>query len=164
MNWIFYYKKEWLNKDSSPLQSIYLRPVRYDDEKKLVGKIVDLDIIALEYFIKEEFQALLKDDGLDKIYLEQLAEKDYYIKEEVEDGALFSHKATIYLKDEIITPSSLFEWVEVYFKIQGIPYSAFEATDYTDFVDTNPFYSLLTEGARKSENKWGKEWWKRDKE
>ena len=68
--------------------------------------------------------------------------------------------ATIYIKDAAVTPGSMLDWTKVYLDIHGIAYSEFEETDFGDFVDTNPVYTMIAEGARKMESKWGKEWWK----
>ncbi len=164
MKWIYYFKKKWLDTDSSPLQSVYLRPVIHDEEgNRLVGKIIDLSVIATEHFMKDEFKRVREESGLDKIYFEELAVRDFYIQEEEEDQSdVYLRMATLYIKDSAVTPNSLLDWAKVYFNIHGIPYSEFEETDFNDFVDTNPLYNMVTEGARKMEGKWGKEWWKTD--
>jgi hypothetical protein len=164
MEWIYYFKERWLDTDSSPLQSVYVRPVMYDEEgDKLVGKIIDLNVISAEHFMKDQFKQIREEIGLDRIYFNELDTRDFYIQEEETDQSdLYLQIATIYIKDSAVTPGSMLDWIKVYFNIHGIPHSAFEETDFNDFVDTNPVYTMITEGARKMESKWGKEWWKKD--
>lgn len=162
MKWIYCFKKKWLDTDSSPLQSVYVRPTTNDNEgNKLVGKIIDISIIATEYFMKDDFKNIQRESGLDEIYFNELNTRDFYIQEEDNDQSdLYLHIATIYIKDFSVTPSSMLDWTKVYFNIHGIAYSEFRETDFNDFVDTNPLYLLISEGAREMESKWGKEWWK----
>ena len=162
MKWIYYFKKKWLDTDSSPLQSVYVRPITNDNEgNKWVGKIVDISIIATEYFMKDDFKTLQLESGLAQIYFNELNTTDFYIQEEDNDQSdLYLHIATIYIKDSSVTASSMVDWTKVYFNILGIPFSEFRETDLNDFVDTNPLYRLISDGARKMESKWGKEWWK----
>ncbi len=164
MKWIYSFKKKWLDTDNSPLQSVFLRPTTIDIEgNKLVGKIIDISIVATEYFMKDYFKDIQREIGLDEIYFNELNTRDYYIKEEKnEQSDLYLHFATIYIKDHSVTSSSMLDWTKVYFNIMGISYSEFRETDFNDFVDTTPLYILITEGARKMESKWGKEWWKMD--
>lgn len=164
MKWIYCFKKRWLDTESSPLQAVYVRPVTHDEEgNTLVGKIIDLNVIAVEYFMQDQFKEVQKESGLDEIYYNELDAKEYCIREEdTNHSELYLHTATIYLKDTAVTPVSMLKWIKVYLDIKGIPYSEFDETDFTDFADTNPFMNLLAEGARKMESKWGKEWWKKD--
>lgn len=164
MEWIYYFKKKWLDTDSSPLQSVYVRPTTIDEEgNKLVGKIIDLNVIAAEYFMQDNFKSIREESGLDKIYFNELNTRDHYIQEEDVDGSdLYLLAATIYIKDFSVTPGSVLDWTKVYLNVKGIPFSDFRETDFNDFVDTDPLYTLITDGARKMESKWGKEWWKGD--
>ncbi len=164
MKWIYYFKKKWLNTDSSPLQAVYVRPTMTDEEgNKLVGKIIDLNVIAIEYFMKDEFKQIREEGGLDKIYYKELDARDFYIQEEEnEESDLYLQVATLYIKDSAVTPGSMLEWIKVYFNVHGITYSEFQETDFNDFIDTNSLYTTIVEGARKMESKWGKEWWKKD--
>jgi len=164
MKWLYCFKKKWLDTTSSPLQSVYVRPTMNDEEgNKLVGKFIDLNVISAEYFMKDEFKHVQKETGIDEIYFNQLNTKDYYIQEEeIDQSDLYLQIATIYIKDAAVTPGSMIDWTKVYFNIHGIPHSEFTETDFNDFVDTNPLYTMITEGARKMESKWGKEWWKSD--
>ena len=164
MKWIYCFKKRWLDTDSSPLQSMYVRPTMNDEEgNKLVGKIIDLSVIAAEYFMKDDFKDVQRETGIDEIYFNQLNTRDYYIQEEdTDDSELYLLAATIYIKDFSVTPGSMLDWVKVYLDIHGIPHSEFTETDFNDFVDINPLYTSITEAARKMESKWGKEWWKTD--
>jgi hypothetical protein len=134
-----------------------------EEGNTLVGKIIDLNVIAIEYFMQDQFKDVQQENGMDEIYYKELDTKEYCIKEEDTDqDELYLHAATIYLKDMAVTPVSMLKWTKVYLDIKGIPYSEFEETDFTDFADTNSFMNLLAEGARKMESKWGKEWWKKD--
>lgn len=162
MKWIYHFKKKWLDTTSSPLQSVYVRPTITDEEgNKLVGKIVDLNVIAAEYFMKDEFKHVQRETGIDEIYYNQLHTKDYYIQEEEDDESdLYLLTATIYIKDFAVTPDSMLDWAKVYFNIHGITYSEFAETDFNDFIDTNSLFSSISEAARNMESKWGKEWWK----
>jgi hypothetical protein len=164
MKWIYYFKKKWLDADSSPLQSVYVRPTMPDEEgNPLVGKIIDLNVIATEYFMQDEFKRVREESGLDEIYFNKLDARDYYIQEEENTQPdLYLLAATIYLKAGAVTPAGMLEWVKVYLDVHGFPHSEFRETDFNDFVDTNPLYNMITEGARKMEGKWGKEWWKTD--
>jgi hypothetical protein len=141
---------------------MYVRPTINDEEgNKLVGNIIDLSVIAAEYFMKDEFKHVQRETGIDEIYFNQLNTKDYYIQEEdTDESDLYLQAATIYIKDFSVTPASMLDWTKVYFNILGIPYSEFTETDFNDFADTNPLYTSITEAARKMEGKWGKEWWK----
>lgn len=166
MNWIYHYKREWINEGSSPVQSLFLRPVKLsEDGQKMVGKIVDLDVVAIEYFMKEEFKDIQKDNSFGEIYFKELATKDYhFVETDVSESDLYLLRAIIYVKDEELTPESLFEWVKAYFSIKGVLFDKFEETSFDDFVDTNPLFRMMTEGAKKMESEWGKEWWKNEEE
>ena len=165
MKWIYYFKKKWLDTDHSPLQAVYVRPTMPDEEgNQLVGKIIDLNVIATEYFMRDEFKSVRGETGLDEIYFTKLDARDYYILEEAENPQpdLFLQAATLYIKDAAVTPDSMLAWIKVYLDVHGFPHSELQETDFNDFVDTNPLYTMLTEGARKMEGLWGKEWWKTD--
>ncbi|MBD0258948.1 MAG: hypothetical protein ICV83_24785 [Cytophagales bacterium] len=162
MKWLYCFKKKWLDGDSSPLQSMYVRPTVNDEEgNKLVGKIIDLSVIATEYFMQDQFKAVRGESGLDEIYFNKLDTRNFYVQEEENDQPdLYLQAATLYIKEAAVTAAGMLEWTKVYFNIHGITYSEFEETDFNDFVDTNPVYTMIAEGARKMESKWGKEWWK----
>jgi len=82
MKWIYHYREKWLTENQSPIQCLYLRPTELDEDgEKLVGKVIEFDIIALEYFMKEEFKEKEENKELVKIYLEELTEKKYYLKQ-----------------------------------------------------------------------------------
>lgn len=164
MKWLYHFKKKWLDGDSSPLQGVYLRPTKMDENRNiLVGKIIDLNVIAMEYFMKDGFKNIQEEMGLREIYFKELGEKEYFIQEENnEQEDLFMNTATIYIKNDTVTPDSMLGWIKVYLNINGISFSEFQETHYDDFSDINPFLRLLSEGAREMENKWGKEWWKRN--
>jgi hypothetical protein len=166
MKWIYHYREKWKAKtktgNQSPIQSLYLRPIEFDEEgEKLVGKIIDFDIIALEYFMKEEIKEKYKNESLTKIYFEELNTKDYYLKEtDVTDDETYLLQVEMYVKEEMLNPTSILEWIKVYFEVTEIPFSSFEETDYNDFADTNTLLNFFTKGAKDMEGKFGKEWWK----
>lgn len=164
MKWIYYYKEKWQTENQSPIQSLYLRPIEFDEEgEKLVGKIIDFDIIALEYFMKkEEFREKEENKELIKIYFEELNTKEYYLKEtDLIDDETYLLQTEMYVKDEMLNPTNILEWVKVYFEATEIPFSSFEETDYNDFADTNTLLNFFAKGAKDMEGKFGKEWWKK---
>jgi len=67
----------------------------------------------------------------------------------------------MYVKEEMLNPTTLFDWIKVYFGVTGIPFSSFEETDYNDFADTNALLNFFAQGAKDMEGKFGKEWWKK---
>lgn len=163
MKWIYHYREKWLTENQSPIQCLYLRPMQFDEEgEKLVGKIIEFDIIALEYFMKEKFREKEENSMLVKIYLEELNTKEYHLKEtETPDDETYLLKTEMYVKDEMLNPVSILEWIKVYFGVKGIPFSSFEETDYNDFADTNTLLNFFAKGAKDMESKFGKEWWKK---
>ncbi len=165
MNWIYNYREKWIDKakTQSPVQSLYLRPMELDEDgEKMVGKVIEFDIIALEYFMQEKFRNKEENSVLTKIYLEELNTKDYYLKEtEMIDDEIYMLKTEMYVKDEMLNPTTLFDWIKVYFQIKGIPFSSFEETDYNDFADTNTLLNFFAKGAKDMEGTFGKEWWKK---
>ena len=163
MKWLYHFKKKWLDSNSSPLQGVYLRPIKLDEDKnELLGKIIDLNVIAVEFFINDNFKNVQEEVGLKEIYFNELQDKDYFIHEEKDDhDELYMDTATVYIKDSLVTPHSMLEWVKVFFNIKGLPFSEIQETHYQDFADTNPIARILSEGAKEMEDKLGKEWWKR---
>ncbi|PIY07547.1 MAG: hypothetical protein COZ18_16915 [Flexibacter sp. CG_4_10_14_3_um_filter_32_15] len=163
MKWIYHYREKWLTENQSPIQCLYLRPTELDEDgEKLVGKVIEFDIIALEYFMKEEFKEKEENKELVKIYLEELTEKKYYLKQtDTAYDETFLLKTEMYVKEEMLNPTTLFDWIKVYFGVTGIPFSSFEETDYNDFADTNALLNFFAQGAKDMEGKFGKEWWKK---
>lgn len=163
MKWIYHYREKWQTENKSPIQSLYLRPTEVDEDgEKLVGKVIEFDIIALEYFMKEVFREKEENSELVRIYFEELNSKDYYLKQtDMSYDETYLLKAEMYVKDEMLNPTSIIEWIKVFFQIKEIPFSSFEETDYNDFADTNTLLNFFTQGAKDMEGKFGKEWWKK---
>lgn len=122
--------------------------------------MIEFDIIALEYFMQEKFRDKEENSELTKIYLEELNTKDYFLKEtDRTDDEIYLLKTEMYVKEEMLNPTSILEWIKFYFEINGIPFSSFEETDYNDFADTNTLLNFFAQEAKDMESKFGKEWW-----
>ena len=68
----------------------------------------------------------------------------------------------VYLKKEGFTPDEFFEWVRSVFSIKGYPIEELEEGKSEDFLDMHPIMRLFTdESIRKSEEQFGKGWWKK---
>jgi hypothetical protein len=163
MKWKYYYTSEWINGNSSPAQSMFLRPVITRNDEILYGKIIELELIAVEYFMSDKLKDQIEDTGLAQIYSEKLKAVDYYLVEnEVLDKDVYIASVTMYVKKETLTPESILDWVKVYFNSKKIPFELFEETVFDEFVDTDPFLKLFNDSAKNLQSSFGEEWWKKD--
>jgi hypothetical protein len=163
MRWKYHYTSEWINGNSSPAQSMFLRPVITRDDEILHGKIIELELIAVEYFMSDALKDQIEDTDLAQIYSEKLASADFYLVEnDVPDKDVYISSVTVYLKKETLTPESILEWIKVYFEARKIPFDHFEETVFDEFIDTNPFLKMLNESARNLQSSFGEEWWKKE--
>jgi hypothetical protein len=163
MKWKYHYTSEWINGNSSPAQSMFLRPVITRNDEILHGKIIELELIAVEYFMSDKLKDQIEDTDLAQIYSEKLKAVDYYLVEnEVLDKDVYIASVTMYVKKETLTPESILDWVKVYFKCKKIPFELFEETVFDEFVDTDPFLKLFNDSAKNLQSSFGEEWWKKD--
>jgi hypothetical protein len=163
MRWKYHYTSEWINGNSSPAQSMFLRPVITRNDEILHGKIIELELIAVEYFMSDALKDQIEDTDLAQIYSEKLKSADFYLVEnEVPDKDVYISSVTVYLKKETLTPESILEWVKVYFEARKIPFELFEETVFDEFVDTDPFLKLFNDSAKNLQSSFGEEWWKKD--
>jgi hypothetical protein len=163
MKWKYHYTSEWINGNSSPAQSMFLRPVITRNDEILHGKIIELELIAVEYFMSDKLKDQIEDTDLAQIYSEKLKAVDYYLVEnEVLDKDVYIASVTMYVKKETLTPESILDWVKAYFNSKKIPFEHFEETVFDEFVDTDPFLKLFNDSAKNLQSSFGEEWWKKD--
>jgi len=162
MKWLYYYKSEWFENGKNPVQTIYLRPTIYDEKgEQLVGKILQLSLVAMEYYFSIEKNPFDYEEAL-KIYDDIQSNQGYQILErEVEDDD-FMGNVEIYLFQTYFDEKELFEWVNKYFVLKGYEISEFERASIDEFAELNSIMRLFSEkNVKKFEDKLGKEWWKK---
>ena len=167
MKWIYMLRAPWVLSSENagqPAQTVYLRPIMTNEEgETMVGNITEVMVIAAEFYFGHAEDMLDDDDG-QRIYFEELANKDYYILErEVNQEEHYRMAyAEIYLKKEGFDKEEFFEWVRSFFSIKGYPCDELEEGRNEEFLDMDPFLRMFTlENVKKYEDKFGKEWWKK---
>ncbi len=164
MKWIYHYKAQWLASGRNPVQTIYLRPVIFNEKgQKMVGKIVQLNLVALEHYLGTE------DNPFDhapvrEIYEKHVCSQGYYIEEEPVPEGNDHHLAyaTIYLGQQEFDEAELFEWADKFFILKGYLKTEYEKATANDFLELNPLMRLFSmENAKKFEGVFGKDWWKK---
>ena len=160
MKWIYYFKHKWINGDSSPLQSLYVRPLKVENNDTYAGKIIELDMITIDYVMSESFNDLRNENNIDEIFRTLKTANYHLIEQEVSDKEVYLLSFLIYVKEIQFTPITIIDWVKTIFDDIEIPYSSFEERTYDFFTETNTFLTSLVTGAQNMENVWGKEWWK----
>ena len=163
MKWLYHYEHPWHESGENPIQTIYLRPTVFDErDEQMVGKIVQVHLIAMEYFFSLEENPLNYDEAL-KIYHEIQGHQAYKIVErDIEDEDFMAH-VEIYLLQTHFDERELFEWVNKYFAMNGLEVTEFERASGDAFLELNPIMRLFSEkNAKKFEAQLGKNWWKRE--
>ena len=167
MKWIYLLHAPWVGEETpagQPVQTAYLRPTIINEAgEPMVGHIVEVMVIALEYYFRDP-QNMIDDDEARQIYFEELAHQDYHLlHREVTPEEHYRMALTdVYLKKEGFTPEEFFEWVRSVFSIKGYPLDELVEGKQEEFLDMNPLLRMFSEeNARKFEDKFGKDWWKK---
>jgi hypothetical protein len=169
MKWIYHIQSsaQWQDDGKAGIQAILLRPVWMEDGKEYTSGIVDLLITSIKH-IKASLET--KDfDKEEKEYLnsifEKITNKPYLIEEQEldsDDKNIYLNKDDIYVQERFAF-EELLHWVKIYFAIKGYPCAAFQETDFDNFAfDVNPILRVFSvDNAKRFEDKFGPEWWKK---
>ncbi|MGB3778200.1 MAG: hypothetical protein WA960_07560 [Tunicatimonas sp.] len=168
MKWIYTLHAPWTDEQKTagrPVQTAYLRPTIVNEAgEPMVGNIVEVMVVGLEYYYKDP-QNLLDSDEAKRIYFEELANQDYYLlhRDVSQEDHYRMAMVDVYLKKETFTPDEFWEWIHSVLKIKGYPLDELVEGKQEDFLDMNPLLRMFSEeNARKFEDKFGKDWWKKD--
>ena len=167
MNWLYHFRSDTGRKDDLPLRSLYLRPYMNDPQgRQMVGKIIMLNLVATQFFIKPENRHIVADlPEFDKIVFTQLDGKStqHTVEHLPADkpDEIYLRNATMYIDVENLSFDDVFEWIRTYMLLNGIPNESFKAATFNDFADTNPLMRMFAEAGKRMEEK-GDDWYKKD--
>ncbi len=165
MNWLYIARDKWFSDGTSPCQSVYLRPFYVDDSgEEYAGKIIDMEVVALEWLINKNAIKRENADYLFKIYENDMPQRDYKILfDEIEENAVYMNSGHLYIRD-VFDKNQLIKWLKIYLAVLGHPCDELQESDMWHFPETNAILSMFTEeNLKKMEYRLGKEWWKGDK-
>ena len=167
MKWIYELHAPWViapDNAGQPAQTAYIRPTIINEKgQTMVGNIVEVMVIAADFYFGNPNDRLDDEEG-NRIYFEELTNKDYYILErEVNQEEHYRMAyAEVYLKQEGFTQEEFFDWIKSFFSIKGYPLEELEEAKNNEFLDMNPIMRMFSEeNARKFEDQFGKDWWKK---
>ena len=163
MKWIYILEEEW-DREARPVQCIYLRPTQIaEDGDMMVGKMVKVLIIATDFYFELEDNPLDSDE-FKQIYFEELNHKDYHIVEREVTHDYELNNIDIFLKQSLFDEKEMMSWVDKVLLLKGYEKTSIEKATMNEFMELHPIMQLFSlENAKKFEDKFGKEWWKKDK-
>ena len=116
MNWLYHFRSDTGRKDDLPLRSLYLRPYMNDEQgRQMVGKIIMLNLVAMQFFIKPENRHIVADlPDFDEIMFTKLDGKSsHHTVEHLptdKPDEIYLRNATMYIDAENLSFDDVFEW------------------------------------------------------
>jgi hypothetical protein len=168
MNWIYQISANWHETGTTTYAKTYFRPTMTDENGDLLaGNMVIMQILAVDILFQTPEQIAKNSPEINEIYFNQLAEKDFYFKtEDRPEGHedYLQMTSTLFLKMMFLTKDDVEYWIKTFLQIQGIPCDVLSVATYNEFADENPVMRMFGKAAKAGEEKFGKDWWKKDED